>query len=237
MVEEPIINERVEQLFKQIMLDEQASEWVRDRTKTVERMMSRYQCAIYEIETKFNVLNTEFSLERDRNPINSIHSRLKTFDSIVEKIERRGLPQTLESIEENLHDIAGVRVVCTFPDDIYHLRNALLNQDDIFLVEEKDYVKNPKDNGYRSLHLIVKVPVFLASEKHLMKVEIQMRTIAMNFWASLEHHIRYKKDFEFTEEMATELKECAELSAALDKRMDTLRKATIEQSSPISEAT
>lgn len=205
MTDESVMSERVEQLFKEFMFDEQATEWVRDRTKTVERMLSRYQCAIYEIETKFNVLNTEFSLENDRNPINSIHSRLKTFDSIVEKIQRRGLPQTLESIEENLHDIAGVRVVCTFPDDIYHLRNALLTQDDIYLVEEKDYVKNPKPNGYRSLHLIVKVPVFLAAEKHLMKVEIQMRTIAMNFWASLEHQIRYKKDIEFTEDMASEL--------------------------------
>lgn len=229
MTDESVMSERVEQLFKEFMFDEQATEWVRDRTKTVERMLSRYQCAIYEIETKFNVLNTEFSLENDRNPINSIHSRLKTFDSIVEKIQRRGLPQTLESIEENLHDIAGVRVVCTFPDDIYHLRNALLKQDDIYLVEEKDYVKNPKSNGYRSLHLIVKVPVFLAAEKHLMKVEIQMRTIAMNFWASLEHQIRYKKDIEFTEDMADELKECAELSAALDKRMDHLRKITIER--------
>lgn len=229
MTDESVMSERVEQLFKEFMFDEQATEWVRDRTKTVERMLSRYQCAIYEIETKFNVLNTEFSLENDRNPINSIHSRLKTFDSIVEKIQRRGLPQTLESIEENLHDIAGVRVVCTFPDDIYHLRNALLTQDDIYLVEEKDYVKNPKPNGYRSLHLIVKVPVFLAAEKHLMKVEIQMRTIAMNFWASLEHQIRYKKDIEFTEDMASELKECAELSAALDQRMDRLRKATIER--------
>ena len=229
MTDESVMSERVEQLFKEFMFDEQATEWVRDRTKTVERMLSRYQCAIYEIETKFNVLNTEFSLENDRNPINSIHSRLKTFDSIVEKIQRRGLPQTLESIEENLHDIAGVRVVCTFPDDIYHLRNALLTQDDIYLVEEKDYVKNPKPNGYRSLHLIVKVPVFLAAEKHLMKVEIQMRTIAMNFWASLEHQIRYKKDIEFTEDMASELKECAELSAALDQRMDCLRKATIER--------
>ncbi|WP_336249434.1 GTP pyrophosphokinase family protein [Stomatohabitans albus] len=232
MKDETAINERVEQLFKEFMFDEQATEWVRDRTKTVERMLSRYQCAIYEIETKFNVLNTEFSLDHDRNPINSIHSRLKTFDSIVEKIQRRGLPQTFESIEENLHDIAGVRVVCTFPEDIYHLRNALLKQDDIYLIEEKDYVKNPKPNGYRSLHLIVKVPVFLAAEKHLMKVEIQMRTIAMNFWASLEHQIRYKKDIEFTEEMANELKECAELSATLDKRMDTLRKATIERTAP-----
>lgn len=231
MTDESVMSERVEQLFKEFMFDEQATEWVRDRTKTVERMLSRYQCAIYEIETKFNVLNTEFSLENDRNPINSIHSRLKTFDSIVEKIQRRGLPQTLESIEENLHDIAGVRVVCTFPDDIYHLRNALLKQDDILLVEEKDYVKSPKPNGYRSLHLIVQVPVFWAAEKQLTKVEIQMRTIAMNFWASLEHQIRYKKDIEFTTEMADELKECAELSAALDKRMDHLRKATIERES------
>lgn len=220
--------DRYERLFQDFFNEKGAAEWLKGRSQAIERMMTHYQCAIYEIETKFNVLNKEFSLIQDRNPINSIQSRLKSLDSIVEKINRRGLPQTIESIEDNLNDVAGVRVVCAFPADIYSLRDALLRQDDIFLVEEKDYVKTPKENGYRSLHLIVKVPIFLASTKRLMKVEIQIRTIAMNFWASLEHQIRYKRNVEFTEEVANELLECALLSAALDDRMDNLRRATIE---------
>lgn len=188
------------------------------------RLMSYYRCAIMEIETKFNVLNEEFSLRFDRNPINSIKTRLKKPISIKEKLEKSGLPVTLTSIEENMHDVAGVRVVCSFEKDVYMLANALLKQDDIKLVRMKDYIENPKPNGYRSLHLIVEVPIFLAKEKKIMKVEIQLRTIAMDSWASLEHQLRYKKDFEFTEDMANELLACANLSRDLDFRMDELRK-------------
>ena len=126
-------------------------------------------------------------------------------------------------MEENIHDVAGVRVVCSFVDDVYLLADALLSQDDITLLEKKDYIANPKENGYRSLHLIVAVPIFLEHEKRVMQVEIQLRTIAMDFWASLEHQLRYKKDFDFTENMVQELQECAELSSQLDKRMDLLR--------------
>ena len=140
-----------------------------------------------------------------------------------EKLERRGLPTTIDSIEKNLSDVAGVRVICSFPDDVYMLADALLKQDDIELVEKKDYIANPKQNGYRSLHLIVTVPIFLEKEKRLMKVEIQLRTIAMDSWASLEHQLRYKKDNIFDEDMANELLRCAELSSELDKRMDSLR--------------
>ncbi len=188
------------------------------------RLMSYYRCAIMEIETKFNVLNEEFSLRFDRNPINSIKTRLKKPISIKEKLEKSGLPVTLTSIEENMHDVAGVRVVCSFEKDVYMLAKALLKQDDIKLVRMKDYIENPKPNGYRSLHLIVEVPIFLAKEKKIMKVEIQLRTIAMDSWASLEHQLRYKKDFEFTEDMANELLACANLSRDLDFRMDELRK-------------
>lgn len=190
-------------------------------------LMTYYKCAIMEIETKFNVLNEEYSLEHDRNPINSIKTRLKSPASIFEKVERRGLNLSLKTIEDNIKDVAGVRVICSFPEDVYTLADALLKQDDIVLVEKKDYIKSPKPNGYRSLHLIVTVPVFLAHEKRLMNVEIQLRTIAMDFWASLEHQLRYKKDFEFTEEMVKELSDCADISAALDLRMDKLRKKVL----------
>ena len=187
------------------------------------RLMAYYRCAIMEIETKFNVLNEELSLQHDRNPINGMKSRLKKISSIVEKLERKGLPMTTESIEEHLNDIAGIRIVCAFPDDVYMLADAFLAQDDITLIKKKDYIANPKENGYRSLHLIVEVPIYLAHEKRMMKAEIQLRTIAMDSWASLEHQLRYKKDFEFTEHMANELQRCAELSAELDMRMDALR--------------
>ncbi len=187
------------------------------------KLMAYYRCAIMEIETKFNVLNEEFSLRLDRNPINSIKSRLKSLPSIREKLLRRGIPVSVDAIEQSLNDVAGVRVICSFPDDVYVLADALLKQDDITLVERKDYIQNPKPNGYRSLHLIVTVPIFLAHEKRLMKVEIQLRTIAMDSWASLEHQLRYKKDYKFDENMAQELLRCAELSAELDSRMDALR--------------
>ena len=157
------------------------------------KLMSYYKCAIMEIETKFNVLNEEFSLAHDRNPINTIKSRLKSPESIMEKLERKKLSVSVESIEENLFDVAGVRVICSFPRDVYMLAESLLKQDDIELIEKKDYIKNPKQNGYRSLHLIVAIPIFLANEKRIMKVEIQLRTIAMDFWATLEHQLKYKK--------------------------------------------
>lgn len=199
------------------------SQWIAPRIEKSRKLMAYYRCAMMEIETKFNVLNEEFSLQYDRNPISSIKCRLKSLPSIKEKLERMNKPFTLTSIEENLHDVAGLRVVCSFPDDVYMLADALLNQDDITLIEKKDYIQNPKPNGYRSLHLIVEVPIFLASDKRMMKVEIQLRTIAMDFWASLEHQLKYKKDVPFSDDMAAELLYCAELSAELDKRMDALR--------------
>ncbi len=192
------------------------------------KLMSYYRCAMMEVETKLNVLDVEFSLQHDRNPINSIKTRLKNFQSIKEKLDRQNNRFSLNSIEENLNDIAGVRVVCSFTDDVYMLAEALLAQDDITLVSIKDYIKNPKPNGYRSLHMIVTVPIFLAHEKRMMKVEIQLRTIAMDVWASLEHQLRYKKDSVFTKEMADELLYCANLSAELDKRMDSLRDLTLK---------
>lgn len=192
-------------------------------------LMAYYRCAMMEIETKLNVLDEEFSLQYDRNPINSIKTRLKTVRSIKEKLDRKGLPMTVAAIEENIFDVAGLRVVCSFPEDVYMLADALLSQDDVTLLKKKDYISNPKGNGYRSLHLIVEVPIFLAREKRRMKVEIQLRTIAMDCWASLEHQLRYKKDFEFTDDMAEELLRCAEISAELDFRMDGLRRLVMDK--------
>ena len=131
--------------------------------------------------------------------------------------------------EQNLNDVAGIRVICPFEEDVYTLAEALLRQDDITLIQRKDYIQNPKDNGYRSLHLIVAVPIFLGNEKRIMKVEIQLRTIAMDCWASLEHQLRYKKNNRSTEEVEKELLECAQLSFELDERMDKLRESIIDE--------
>ena len=204
-------------------------ELIQKKTLEFQRLMSYYRCAMMEIETKLKVLNEEFSLMYDRNPIASIKTRIKSMPSIIEKIERRDLSFDVESVENYINDIAGVRVICSFPEDVYSIADALLNQDDIMLIRKKDYIEKPKENGYRSLHLIVAVPIYLEHEKRLMKVEIQLRTLAMDFWASLEHQLRYKKDFDFTEEMAKELYACAEQSAALDMRMDSLRKSVMKE--------
>lgn len=188
------------------------------------KLMTYYKCAMMEIETKFNVLNEEFSLQFDRQPISTIKTRLKKPVSIFKKMSKKNLPLVITNMENSINDIAGVRVVCSFIDDVYMLAESLLKQDDVTLIEKKDYIENPKENGYRSLHLIVSIPIFLAHEKRIMKVEIQLRTIAMDFWASLEHQLRYKKDVEFTEEMSAELGACAQVSADLDLRMAKLRK-------------
>lgn len=207
------------------LFDDEMMSWSKGILERYNRLMAYYRCAIMEVETKFNVLNEEFSLRYDRNPISGIKSRLKKLDSIKEKLERRDLPFTLDTVEEHIHDVAGVRVICSFVDDVYLLADALLKQDDITLLEKKDYIANPKPNGYRSLHLIVTVPIFLEHEKRIMQVEIQLRTIAMDCWASLEHQLRYMKNLESREEMEQELYTCAKLSAELDMRMDKLRQS------------
>lgn len=189
------------------------------------RLMTYYECAMMEVETKFRVLDSEYRLQHDRNPIESIKTRLKSPESLAKKLVRKGFPMSVGSVEENIYDVAGVRVVCTFPDDLYTLADALLAQDDVELVERRDYVANPKPSGYRSLHLIVETPIFLESEKRLMKVEVQLRTISMNFWASLEHQLRYKKNLseDDARAVAAELADLAESAADLDSRMQALR--------------
>ena len=223
MVNGVLEDEALKRALLEAVFDEDMINWSKGVVQKYNRLMAYYRCAMMEVETKFNVLNEEFSLRYDRNPINGIKSRLKRLDSIQEKLNRKQLPFDLQTIETHIHDVAGVRVVCAFVEDVYLLAEALLKQDDVTLVEKKDYIANPKPNGYRSLHLIVTVPIFLEHEKRVMQVEIQLRTIAMDFWASLEHQLRYKKDFVFTEEMAQELRDCAQLSAQVDLRMDSLR--------------
>ena len=213
---------------KRLHIDPLEDTAVREQYESFTKLMAYYRCAMMEIETKLNVLNQEFSLRYDRNPISSIKSRLKSPASIREKLTRRSIDVTVENIEACLNDVAGVRVICSFPEDVRTIAKALLKQDDVELIEKKDYILNPKENGYRSLHLIVAVPIYLAHEKRKMRVELQLRTMAMDFWASLEHQLRYKKDVVFTDEMAKELKFCADLSAELDRRMDHLREAVHE---------
>ena len=186
-------------------------------------LMMQYRCALMEVETKLNVLNAEFTMKNNRNPFESIKSRIKTPKSILEKLQRKGFEISVKGIEENLADVAGIRVICSFPDDIYATAKMLTDQDDIRVIQVKDYIINPKPNGYRSLHLILEVPIFLSNEKKNMKVEVQFRTIAMDFWASLEHKLKYKKNIENAEEISKELQRCAEASSQLDLRMQALR--------------
>ena len=202
--------------------------WLKKYAMPYQELMSCYRCALMEVETKFNVLDEELSLLYDRNPIESIKSRIKSPESIVDKAVRKGIPMTVESIEKNLRDIAGLRVICAFPSDIYMLADALLRQDDVTLIERKDYIQNPKDNGYRSLHLIIEIPIFLHNQTRRMKVEVQLRTISMDCWASLEHKIFYKKNVQDAQRVEQELIACAELAQQLDSRMERIHRETLE---------
>lgn len=224
------LEKRKEDFVRNNLLSDEFIEFVQKNKKPFDTLMSYYQCAIMEVETKFKVLSEEYSLEYDRNPIENIKSRVKSFDSLLKKIRRKNIPLTMTSIEENIQDIAGVRVICSFPDDIYRLADCLLSQDDIILLEKKDYIKNPKPSGYRSLHLIIQTPIFLQEGKRMVTVEVQLRTIAMDFWASLEHKLRYKKNIseEQSAFLAEEMSQCAEISASLDERMQKVKDMLIQ---------
>ena len=174
-------------------------------------LMMQYRCAMQEVQTKLDVLNTELSLDQEHNPFESISGRIKKPISIIGKLKKLNLDVSLENIERHLHDVAGIRVICTFQKDIYILADKLCAQDDIKLIDRKDYIKNPKPNGYRSLHLIVEIPVFFAEQKKFMQVEVQFRTIAMDFWASVEHKIYYKKEIDCnTVQLTEKLRLCAD---------------------------
>ncbi len=186
-------------------------------------LMMMYTCALKEVQTKFEVLDTEFRVRYQRNPISSVSTRLKHTNSIMEKLDRYGYRFSLENIETYINDAAGIRVICSYIDDIYGIADALLQQDDLTLLTRKDYIINPKPNGYRSLHLIVEVPVYFADFKKRMKVEVQIRTIAMDFWASLEHQLKYKQNISDQQSIVKQLKECADVISLTDQKMLGIR--------------
>ena len=192
------------------------------------RLMMKYRCAIREVKTKLEVLSDEFSMAYNRNPIDSIHTRIKSPESIYRKLQKLGHEFTAENIEQYLNDVSGIRVICPFINDIYTVANLLAQQDDIEVLQVKDYIKNQKPNGYRSYHMIVQIPVFFSKGKTPMRVEVQIRTIAMNFWASLEHQIRYKKNLENTVGLdlsliEQELQKAAQNITELDEHMQSIK--------------
>lgn len=215
----------------EMMMFPQVDKAIYDRRKKAagtvveyKEMRMRYSCAIKEVRTKFDVLNSEFNVRYRRNPITAISSRLKSSSSIMRKLASKGLDFTLENVENNLYDVAGIRVVCSYVDDIYVLAQALAKQDDITVIKEKDYIRNPKPNGYRSYHMIVSVPVFFSDQTKDMAVEVQIRTIAMDFWASLEHQLKYKQEVPNQRKIVEQLTDCAERIAAVDEQMRQVRK-------------
>lgn len=191
------------------------------RTDLVRFMMS-HKFALEEINTKLNILKEEFQYVHDYNPIEHIKSRIKSPESIFKKLQRKKLDISLESIKQNIRDIAGVRITCSFVSDIYKIKDMLESQKDITVLECRDYIQNPKPNGYQSLHLIVQIPIFMSDREELVPVEIQIRTIAMDFWASLEHKIYYKYNKEIPQRIVKELKEAADTASRLDRKMENL---------------
>lgn len=200
-----------------------------EHLKVFQEMMMRYQCAILEVQTKLQVLNNDMSVRYSRNPIEFVKTRIKSPQSIADKLKRNGLEINVDNMVNTLNDVAGVRVVCSFVDDIYEVANMLSRQSDIKVIQVKDYIKNPKENGYRSYHMIIEIPVFFSDKTMNMRVEIQIRTIAQDFWASLEHELRYKKDIEWSKEIGEELRDCAEVINKTDRKMMAIRNHIDEQ--------
>ena len=202
-----------------------------DITDTLQEFMALqqlYDAGIKEVRTKLEILDDEFKIKHDHNPIHHMEYRLKSVNSILGKLEKRGLEVSLDSIVTNLTDIAGVRVICNYVSDVYKIADLLIKQSDIKLIAKKDYIKHPKENGYRSLHLVVEVPIFLAEKVQPTTVEIQIRTIAMDFWASLEHQVKYKKDIKDAENIVYELRACADVINRTDFHMQAIRDNIVE---------
>ena len=212
----------LQKIFPERMAVDLSSAEVLSNLKNFQKVMMMYNCAIREVRTKFEVLNDELSTTDNRNPIEMIKSRVKKPESIVGKLMRRNLAINMENIMEEIHDVAGIRVICSFVDDIFKVADMLSAQDDVTVLQVKDYIKNPKENGYRSYHMIIEIPVFFSNVKQSIKVEVQLRTIAMDFWASLEHSMKYKKDIKNSEEIADELKKCADLISDTDFKMQEI---------------
>ena len=182
-----------------------------------------YSSAVREIQTRLAVLSEEFSVRYAHNPIHHVESRLKSDKSIIEKLRRKGLPISMASARESINDIAGIRVVCCYIDDVYRVEEMLLRQSDMELVKRQDYIAQPNYNGYRSLHLDLRVPIYLSDHRETVLVEVQLRTVAMDFWASLEHDIRYKKDrSKLPAGLNEEMLSCGDEIAAIDRRMQEM---------------
>lgn len=212
---------------KKIILSETdlpgGSEEIFEKISNLRELLLTYNSAIREVTTKLEILNDELSVRNRRNPIQFIKSRVKTPMSIVDKLQKLEKEISVESVMTSLNDVAGIRVIASFVDDVYEIADMLTKQDDVFLIEAKDYIKNPKPNGYRSYHLIVEVPVFFSDKKQFVRVEIQIRTVAMDFWASLEHQLKYKENIKNSEEIEAELRQCAETIANTDMKMMSIR--------------
>ncbi len=213
---------------QQFLPTQQAQDKLFDQLYQFVEMEHLYESAIREIKTKLEILDSEFKTKYDYNPIHHIEDRLKSPQSIIGKLQRKGLPISCKAARSYLNDIAGIRVICNYIDDIYTVSELLTSQDDINLIERKDYIANPKPNGYRSLHIVIETPVYLSETKEFVNVEVQIRTIAMDFWASLEHELKYKSDNEVSSELSRQLKECAETIAATDMQMQNIYKALKE---------
>ena len=203
-------------------LDDLQCQRLLSENRRYQEVMLQYRCALKALESRLEILNEEFSLQHDRNPIESMKSRLKSPSSIMNKMQKRGLSLDFPTMQANIMDIAGVRVICSFEEDVFFLAKCLKDQSDIEIVTEKDYISNPKPNGYRSLHLVIETPVYLSEKKELVHVEVQIRTIAMNFWATLEHDLKYKTDSVVSADLAQQLKDCAEPIASTDQQMQDI---------------
>lgn len=204
------------------LIPAQMQEQVLDQLYQFVELEHLYESAIREVKTKLEILDSEFKTKYDYNPIHHIEDRLKSPQSMLEKLQRKGLPFNCDAARSTLNDIAGVRVICNYIEDIYTVADLLTMQDDVRLIKKKDYIETPKPNGYRSLHLVIETPVYLSDRKELVNVEVQIRTIAMDFWASLEHELKYKTDTEVSADLAQQLKTCAETIAATDKQMQDI---------------
>ena len=215
MAERIMQKEIISDPFSSINMDEE----ITDTLQEFLTLQQVYDAGIKEVRTKLEILDDEFRVKHDHNPIHHMEYRLKSVKSILGKLEKRGLEVSLESIVINLTDIAGVRVICNYVSDVYKIADLLIKQSYIKLIKKKDYIKHPKENGYRSLHLVVEIPIFLAEKVQPIPVEIQIRTIAMDFWASLEHHLRYKADNEVPDGVRDELIDCAKTISHLDYKM------------------
>ena len=213
---------KTSQKIKQNVVNNLAKTTLYENVTELLRMQQIYEAGIKEVRTKLEILDAEFKVKHDHNPIHHIESRLKSPESILKKAISKDIPVTERSLEENIHDIAGIRVICNYVDDVYKVAQLLTNQDDIQLIEMKDYIQNPKESGYMSLHLVLEVPIFLSEGPKPIHVEVQLRTIAMDFWASLEHKLKYKTDNNVSDDVKKELQECAKSIAEIDLKMQNI---------------